>query len=187
MKAIIDKIISPIRDFIFGKKQKKVAPVKSLGESAVKLANFLSSETIVIHEGAIDKKSCIRLLSEKLCAAYGIDDLDGVVGAIMNREKLESTFLDNEVAIPHARYEGVSEIKAVLGIFPGGVIEEESEKLPANFVFLFLSPVNALTQHLQLLTRIAFVFQDALVKSSLLKIKSTEDIHKLLKEKEGMV
>ncbi|MDP8261788.1 MAG: PTS sugar transporter subunit IIA [Candidatus Ancaeobacter aquaticus] len=186
MHSFISKLVSPIRDFVFGKKQKAVTPIKTLGESGVKLSHFLSPEAIIINNAIKDKEEAIRMLSEHLCRLHNIESAETVSDEIIKRERLESTFLDNEVAIPHARYQGVKKITSVLGIFPQGIKENETEKLPAKFIFLFLSPVDALTQHLQLLTRIAFVFQDNLVKSSLLKIKDPADIYYLIKEKEGI-
>jgi mannitol/fructose-specific phosphotransferase system IIA component (Ntr-type) len=176
-----------VKDFMFGEKREKVTPVKTLGDRGVKLSQFLSQAAIVVKKGEVPKEEAIEMLTKNLCNIYKIDDAAGVLNKIMEREKLESTFLDNEVAIPHARYEGVKEIKAVLGVFPGGVREDQSGKTPAQFIFLFLSPIDAFTQHLQLLTRIAFVFQDAKLKGRLLSCGEPEAIDRMLKEKEGVV
>jgi len=175
-----------IRGFVFGEKRDKITPVKSLGDRGVKLSQYLSPAAIVVKKGEVAKEDAVELLTKNLCNIYKIDDVAQVRQKIMEREKLESTFLDNEVAIPHARYEGVREIKAVLGVFPAGVREEQSDKLPAQFIFLFLSPIDAITQHLQLLTRIAFVFQDTKLKGRLLSSGESESIYRMLKEKEGV-
>jgi len=172
---------------IFGlNKKQRVVPVKTLGDKGLKLSQYLSPAAIIVKKGEVPKDEAIEILVKNLCNINRIDDMPVVLEKIMEREKLETTFLDNEVAIPHARYEGVKGIKAVLGIFPAGVREEQSDKLPAQFIFLFLSPVDAFTQHLQLLTRIAFVFQDAKLKDRMLTASEPDTIYRLLQGKEGV-
>lgn len=184
--SAVSNIFHSIKEFVCGKKQEQVVPVKALGDKGLKLTHYLSPETIVVRKGETGKEDAIRPLVEKLCKSYNIDNPVKVFEKVMEREKLESTFLDNEVAIPHARYEGVKEIKAVLGVFPSGVKEDDTGKLPVQFMFLFLSPIDAFTQHLQLLTRIAFIFEDARLKGKLLSSDSPVHIYKLLTEKEGV-
>ena len=62
-----------------------------------------------------------------------------VLGAVMAREEQGSTFLNEGVAFPHARLEGLERPVVVVGLTHGGIPDVSTEK-PVGIVFLILTP-----------------------------------------------
>jgi len=147
------------------------------------LCHYLSPASIVIEEKPLPKEAFLDKLIVQLCAASGLKDVQAVQKAVWDREKEGRTVLENGLAIPHARFEGISDMKACLGILPAGY-EDPQEKTLIQWVFLFLSPLEQFRSHLQMLARISRVFQDKAFLESLLQVRDSEAAFALLQQKE---
>ena len=77
-------------------------------------------------------------------------ELFGHAKGAAQRAAQGSTFLNEGVALPHARIEGLAAPLVALGLTRGGVLDAPTEK-PIEAVFLMLSPAAQATNHLQLL------------------------------------
>lgn len=70
---------------------------------------------------------------------------------IMARENSMSTGLDKGIAIPHARTEAVSRLVCAIGISGQGIDFDTMDGQPARIIVLTLSPVTAVTPHVQVM------------------------------------
>lgn len=155
-------------------------------KNSLKLCDYLSPASIVIEPSVVTKEFFFDQLIVKLCELSSLKDIESVRKAVWDREKEGRTVLENGLAIPHARYEGVKEIKACFGILPQGY-EDPQEKLKVRAVFLFLSPQEHFRNHLQLLARISRVFQDKAFFELLLKDQNSDEAYAMLQQKEKSV
>ncbi len=147
------------------------------------LCHYLSPDSILIEPASLGKEAFFDSLILKLCESCKLESVEAVRKAIWDREKEGRTVLENGLAIPHARFEGISDIKAAFGILPQGY-EDPQEKLRVKWVFLFLSPQEQFRAHLQMLARISRVFQDKGFLDSLLKAQTPSEAFALLQHKE---
>ena len=105
-----------------------------------------------------------------------------VFDALFAREKLGSTGLGFQVAIPHGRIKGLRDTIAVFVRAKEGVPFESPDGEPVRLVFAMLVPAHATEQHLNMLSELAQMFSDADLRDSLLTEDNRDDIHKLLIE-----
>ena len=78
-----------------------------------------------------------------------------ITEAVQARERSLSTFLGHELAVPHARLEGLKNPIVIAARAPRGVRFGAEGKQRANFLFLLLTPVSVPRIQIKLLSRIA--------------------------------
>lgn len=132
--------------------------------------------TPYLHPGSVrtDLRAASRDAVIAELAAPLLADLDRNLAAaalqvLFDREKLGSTGIGEEVAIPHGKVAGFPEVRLALGLHRGGVDFSAVDGRPVRIVFLLLAPEGvAAATHLQLLARIARLVRRPAVRSALL-------------------
>jgi len=114
------------------------------------------------------------------------DKRRALLDAVLQRERLDSTFLETGIAIPHgAGVEDITDIHAVLGLFPEGLsVGKDGKK--AYAVLLFLSPLVGRSLHMKFLQRIARVFGDPTAVREIAAGRSGEEVHQRLRAIESL-
>ena len=105
-----------------------------------------------------------------------------VFDALFAREKLGSTGLGFQVAIPHGRMKNLRETIAVFVRAKEGIPFESPDGEPVRLVFAMLVPEHATEQHLNMLSELAQIFSDPELRDALLVEQEPSAIHKLLTE-----
>lgn len=105
-----------------------------------------------------------------------------VFDALFAREKLGSTGLGFQVAIPHGRIKNLRDTVAVFVRAKDGIPFESPDGEPVRLVFAMLVPEHATEQHLNMLSELAQMFSDAELREALLRESNPDTIHKLLTE-----
>jgi two-component system sensor histidine kinase KdpD len=103
------------------------------------LSRVLSAPLIIIWDQPVPKKSALRTLAAAVSKDGRIEDEESLFDDIMKREKQGSTFLNEGVAFPHVRVNGLGAPVVALGLTRRGVSDVRTEK-PIEIVFLILSP-----------------------------------------------
>ena len=103
-----------------------------------------------------------------------------VFQSLIARERLGSTALGHQVAVPHGRIKDLKEPCAAFIRLSEPVRFDATDGRAANLLFILLVPENATQTHLELLAEIARLMSDADVRHAL----ATEDdpgiVHELL-------
>ena len=115
-----------------------------------RLSAWLSARRTVIWETPVEKDAVLKTLAWAVADDAGIEDREGLLEAIMRRETQGSTFLNEGVAFPHVRLEGLTAPIMALGLTRGGVSDAATET-PIELVFLILSPAEAPEAQVRLL------------------------------------
>jgi two-component system sensor histidine kinase KdpD len=123
------------------------------------LSRLLSPQRIVIWEEPASKHDLQQRLAETITKQAPGLSADRVLAKLAERENQGSTFLNEGVALPHARMEELSEPQVALGLTHAGVLDAEAEK-PIEAVFLLLSPADGANVHLQLLSKVGRALQN---------------------------
>jgi nitrogen PTS system EIIA component len=103
-----------------------------------------------------------------------------VFDALFAREKLGSTGLGHEVAIPHGRIKGLRDTVATFIRTKDGVPFESPDGQNVRLVFAMLVPEHANEQHLNLLSELAEAFSDADLRNALLNEPDNTRAHAIL-------
>jgi len=110
----------------------------------------LSARRIIIWDVPVQKEAVLRTLAAAMGKDNGIKDLEGLYADIIKREEQGSTFLNEGVAFPHVRVNGLQKPLIALGLTRQGVSDVATEK-PIEIVFLILSPAHTPDIQVQLL------------------------------------
>jgi len=101
-------------------------------------------------------------------------NIKAAIEKLAQREQQGSTFLNEGVALPHARLEGLAAPQIALGLTHSGVLDAPTEK-PVEVVFLLLSPAAGANTHLQVLSKAARALQSRELRRALLRAESAAE------------
>jgi mannitol/fructose-specific phosphotransferase system IIA component (Ntr-type) len=164
------------------KKPEKTSRIERLRGGAL-LARVLTEDTIKIPLFGTDALSAITELASVLENAGKIPPGTPVVEEVMEREKLAPTGLGNGIALPHGRSPEISSVVCALGIkhHGNGIDFGSQDGLPADIVFLIVSPEADTTEHLQMLAAVALLIRDEHNREALRKASDAHDVHEVLR------
>ena len=137
-------------------------------------------ELLVPNLRASTKIGAIKELVDLLHAKGVVKDSLSFLQAVLEREALNSTILD-DVALPHARTPAVNQMSMALGVarrpidFPSG-----DERSSIQLLCLIAVPAHESDLYLTLLSTLASSFNDNDFKTALLNCSSSQDIYQLL-------
>ncbi len=148
------------------------------------LSNILQPTCVKVPLDSTEKDAAITELIDMLDASGLIRDKACVSDAVFAREQTRSTGIGSGIAIPHGKCTAVSELVMALGITPG--VEFDSiDGRSVNIVILLVSPTDQTGPHIQALAEISRLLMDAPFKQSLEQATSSEQVYKLLRDKEN--
>lgn len=151
----------------------------------MKILDFLDPSCITLNLKEKDKKRVIIEMVNLLHKNKKIKDVNKCVQTVIEREKIGTTGIGQGIAIPHGRTDAVDKTIAALGISKDGVDFESLDGEKVHLIFLILSPIDSVAQHLRAISLAASLFKDSFVRRSLMDAKSTEEIIKIIKQEEG--
>jgi PTS system nitrogen regulatory IIA component len=133
-----------------------------------KLVVFLEEET---REGAISR------LVDLLHQENKIDDKEAFRHAILEREKIVSTGIGIEVAIPHAKVSGKSEFFMAIGLQKGkGIDWKALDGSLVRLIFMIGGPDNRQTEYLKLLSGLTLLIKEEERRKRLLKCRTAKEV-----------
>jgi PTS system nitrogen regulatory IIA component len=135
------------------------------------LLDLISRDVIKVPLQGSSKPDVIRELVELLRDAGRIAEVQPAYDAVMTREAMGSTGLENGIAVPHAKTRAVRKLTIAIGVAPRGVEFQSIDGRPARLFFLLLAPPDQSGPHIQALAEIARLtrsqgFCDALLGAS---------------------
>jgi fructose-specific phosphotransferase system IIA component len=148
------------------------------------LTEILQPACIKVPLDANDKESAITQLLDLLNESGLLQDRDGALEAVMNREKTRSTGIGSGLAIPHGKCNAVKELVMTIGIVPDGIDFQSVDSKPVKIIILLVSPLDQTGPHIQALASISRLMLDETFKSKLEQASSTDEVYDLIHTKE---
>ncbi|MEW6260435.1 MAG: PTS sugar transporter subunit IIA [Thermodesulfobacteriota bacterium] len=149
----------------------------------MKLSDVIRTETILMDLSAKEKVRAIQELAEP-AAKTGNVRLEEMIRVILERERLGSTGIGKGIAIPHGKLKGLREPILGFGISRNGVDFDSIDGLPVHLFFLLITPENAPGTHIKLLSQIAKMMKNELVKNRLLQAQDARQVIDVLRAEE---
>jgi PTS system nitrogen regulatory IIA component len=103
----------------------------------------------------------------------------------MEREKLGSTGIGENVAIPHGKSDELTQIITVFARSLEGVDFESLDQKPVHFVCMVIAPAHSTGQHLKALARISRLFKNQVLREGILKAEDSNAIYSILLEEDS--
>jgi two-component system sensor histidine kinase KdpD len=138
----------------------------------------LIGRNILVWNRPISREELLREMAKRICD----DDLaatERALKGLADREKAGSTFLNEGVALPHARIDGLDQPRAALALTHEGVSGTTTEH-PIEVVFMLLTPVGGPGAHLKILAKIGRLLQNRDIRRKLLDISTPDQALALL-------
>ena len=132
-----------------------------------------------------EKEGVIIELIDLLDSHGQLSDREAALEAVLEREKIRSTGIGSEIAIPHAKCNAVKELVMALGIAAEGIDFESIDDKPVTIVILLVSPLDQIGLHIQALARISKLMLDEDFKKQLEHASSCEQLYELLSSREN--
>lgn len=137
----------------------------------MELSDIIGVEGVRAPLKATSKKRLLQDLADMAEAVYGLSS-PAVYKALMDREALGPTGVGRGVAIPHARFAGVSHVIGLFTRLEKAVDFESIDRQPVDLVFALLAPESAGAEHLKALARVSRTLRSDAVCA---KLRSTFD------------
>lgn len=144
------------------------------------LLDLLDKNMIKVPLLSSDKNGVIDELLDTFQKSTSVSDsfIARVKSAILERERQGSTAMENSIAIPHAKVEGLDKAFVVIGVSRIGVDFGGAEK--SKVFFLVVTPKEKPSEHLQLLSSIARLGASPVVSRLMQTVKTKDELYQLL-------
>jgi len=146
------------------------------------LVDLISKEVIKVPLVSRDKSGILRELLQILMDAGKVSDFDAALDALLKREQMASTGLEEGIAVPHAKTDAVKTLTIAIGISPEGVDFNSLDGKPSKLFFLMLAPPDQSGPHIEALAEIAKLSKSKAFINALINAKTPDGVVELFKE-----
>jgi mannitol/fructose-specific phosphotransferase system IIA component (Ntr-type) len=146
------------------------------------LVDLIRPEVVKVPLVSTTKPDVIRELVELLRDAGKITDVDSTYDALMARESLGSTGLEQGIAVPHAKTKTVDSLTVALGISPKGIDFQAIDSNPSKLFFLLLAPPDQSGPHIEALADIARITRSQAFCRTVIGSTSPQEVVELFSE-----
>ena len=112
---------------------------------------------------------------------------DVVAQAVLDRERIMGTSLGSEVAVPHARIEGLERPILVVGHSKEGIDFDSPDGRPSRLIFLLLTSAHDMSAQIQIMGQISRLFKDEEARIVLYESDSIEVVRAFVKTEAALV
>ncbi len=151
----------------------------------MKLTDILAPECVKVPLEATDKEQAIAELVDILNDAGLLKDRDGILKAVLEREKTRSTGIGHGLAVPHGKAHGCERLVMAIGK-PAEPIDFQSiDKQPVKLIVLLASPPDQTGPHIQALARISRLMTMEKFRHAMFEANSADEIYGIVSGHEG--
>jgi mannitol/fructose-specific phosphotransferase system IIA component (Ntr-type) len=136
----------------------------------------IQEQAVCLFEPDIDKREALSRLAHAMAATGAVQDAEGFLKAVFDRESVMSTGIGDGVAIPHVRIPEVQEPVIGVGISRDGLNFDTLDDKPVYVLILFALPAGSQKQYLNLLAQVMMVMKEPQFREGLLACASPREI-----------
>ncbi len=134
---------------------------------------------------AANKRGALEELAKTMVNGPDGLSLQGIMEVLLDRERLGSTGIGDNIAIPHGKLPEISQLKLSFGRSLKGVDFDSMDGKPSHLFFLLLAPVNSAGLHLKALAKISRMLMSQPFRDNLMKAQGPEEIYRLIAERDA--
>lgn len=153
---------------------------------AVRLSHLLSPDRIQLQLQNTKRTAAINEVARLLEHHPGVVNFQGFYGELLARERLDTTCLGNEIALPHARTEHVKEIVIAVGRSDPGVFFENSNQ-NVRLMFVLGTPKSNPGDYLMLVGSLCRLIKEAPQREALFAAATPEAFIATVRELEAKI
>ena len=176
LEQTIRELRAPIDHDAIGKTVQ--SPVRGFSPQTAML-RFLDAGALQPRLQGATKQAVIEELLAMLNRQGLIGDLDAARNAVIQREQTMSTGMQYGIAIPHGRTDAVSRLVCAIGLKSDGLDFDSIDEQPARIIILTLAPSQSAAPHVQFMSSISQVLDEA-GRKMLLRCRTAAEMHAVL-------
>jgi fructose-specific phosphotransferase system IIA component len=151
----------------------------------MKLSDLLNEKVIIPELKGATKDEVINELINLFKDDQRVNNLDKVRTAVMEREKIMSTGVGKNFAIPHGKTDAIDDILCAFGKSNKPIDYQSLDSQPVYLVFLLVGKENLVSMHIKLLSRISRMMTKDNFRQKLINANTAEDIISIFREEES--
>lgn len=153
-----------------------------LEHQGVDVTDYIQKDFITLHLRSEAKEGAIRELARLMEGAPAMNDLKGFLEDVFERERLGSTGLGDEIALPHARTDAVNQLIIAIGRSRSGVEYESPDGKKVKLFFLMGTPRGSVSHYLHILAQLTRLLKQSTLKEKLLEAEDRDSFIALFKQ-----
>ena len=153
---------------------------------AVRLSSLLQPQHIALALRSSQRTAALHEVARLLEDDPHVANFDGFYEELLARERLDTTCLGNEIALPHARTEFVKKIVIAVGRSEAGVHFENSNQ-NVRLIFVLGTPKSNPGDYLMLVGSLCRLIKDAAQREALFAAATPEAFIATVRELENKV
>ncbi|MDR0502757.1 MAG: cation:proton antiporter [Treponema sp.] len=144
---------------------------------------LLDPECFAIELLGATKEEIITELVDILAVADILLDRDMVLADVLEREQTMSTGMNNGIALPHAKTDGIAYTAVAVGIKKEGAYFESMDGKPSRLFILVVSPKKSIgSMHVQFLAAVGAILRDEAVLEAVINSATPHDAVELMRK-----
>ena len=151
----------------------------------MKIDEILKNESVIADIAGKNKLDVIKEMTVCLRQSNTIKNDQALYATLMEREKLGSTGIGENVAIPHGKSDELTQIIIAFARSLSGIDFESLDQKPVHFVCMVIAPAHSTGQHLKALARISRLFKNQTLRERILKAEDSNAIYSILLEEDS--
>jgi mannitol/fructose-specific phosphotransferase system IIA component (Ntr-type) len=153
----------------------------------LKLTDYLKPEYIEIGITADSKEDVLDHMFGLAGKNPHVLDAKKMRAAVLEREKIMSTGVGKNFAIPHGKTDGVDDIVLAFAVTAEPVDYGSMDNEPVRLILLLVSKENLVSQRLKLLSRASKVMNSDQARADLIGAKSVADVLAIFTREEDRI
>jgi PTS system nitrogen regulatory IIA component len=146
----------------------------------MQIVDFITPDRVLAQMRSTSKDEALAELGELVANGRGDDVRDAIIGVLRDRERLASTGIGEEIAIPHGKLDAISELVVGLGRSREGVEFESVDGKPTRLFFVLVAPEDSTGIHLKALARISRLCKEPGFRGRLLEAVDAAEMYEVL-------
>lgn len=148
----------------------------------MQLSDLFIKEAMDLSLKTTTKQETLAHLAGNFANLGKVSDVDAYVAALEAREAQSTTGVGDEIAIPHAQHESITEAAIVFGRSEQGIEWESFDGQPAKLIFMIAAPAGGGGEHLQALAKLSSVLMNPEAKAALLQAGNVDEVVEVFKK-----
>ncbi|MCK9225081.1 MAG: PTS sugar transporter subunit IIA [Candidatus Muirbacterium halophilum] len=147
------------------------------------LENLIKEENILLDIKSREKYEFLHELCDFAEYRGLIQDKEEFYKVLENRERLGSTGIGKNIAIPHGRSDCVKNITIIFARHNDGIEFDSLDGQKAKIFFLLAAPLDVQSKYLQVLANLSMLLRKEEFRENIMKAQSPREVIEILKEK----
>jgi len=141
------------------------------------LYSLLEKSAILSDVEAENKEDLLHIMVDSLRNQVTEEQLEDIRDAVFQREKIMSTGVGKQLAIPHGKVASIDRNIAAFAILKQPIEFDSIDSKPVKMVFLLVGPEKSNSAHIKLLSRISRLMNSSSFRETLSDCVGAEQIY----------